>query len=98
MKIGNLVKCINDKFTAEQSILIPNKPKEQSIYEVRKVLFTRNGRAIHLVEIENPKLKDEVTHMMFEPSFRSDRFVIVDDTSGNNVREYVEELINETIY
>jgi hypothetical protein len=98
MKVGNLVKCIDGKFTSDQVFLIPNRPEEQRIYEVRKVLFTRNGKAILLVEIENPLITDEVSKLKFEPSFRVNRFVIVDDSSGNNVKEYVEELLNEEVY
>jgi len=98
MRTGNLVECINDTFLPKQMELIPHRPQKKSIYEVRRVLHTRMGKAYLLVEIENPVVDDPVSGMKFEPSFDVKRFTIVDDTSGNNLREQIEELIEEEIY
>lgn len=99
MRAGNLVECIDGKFTPSQSELVPNRPSKGSIYEVRKSLLTRNGRAILLVEIENPLLKDPATKLMFEPSFSVKRFVIIDPESGNQIKEELSEILeNELTY
>lgn len=91
MKVGNLVECIDSKFSSEQKKLIPNLPSKGSIYEVRRVLLTRNGKAIQLFEIENPLIEDTVTGINFEPSFSTKRFVIVDSNSGNMLKEILEQ-------
>ncbi len=98
MKTGNLVECINDTFLPQQIKLIANRPKKKSIYEVRKVLHTRMGKAYHLVEIENPLIEDPVSKMKFEPSFDVKRFVTVDDESGNQLKEQISELLETEIY
>jgi hypothetical protein len=98
MRTGNLVECVNDTFLPQQMQLIANRPQKNSIYEVRKLLHTRMGKACLLYEIENPLIEDPVSGMKFEPSFDVRRFVIVDDTSGNNLREEIEELLEEEIY
>lgn len=98
MKSGYLVKCINADYTPEQIVLIPKRPNKNTIYEVRKTLLTRKGKAILLCEIENPMLRDPVSNMMFEPSFDIRRFVIVDDNSGNQLREELTEILeNEMV-
>ena len=98
MRTGNLVECINDSFLPQQMEMIPNRPKKKSIYEVRRVLHTRMGKAYLLAEIENPLIEDPVSKMKFEPSFSIKRFVIVDDESGNQLKEKISELIEEEIY
>lgn len=92
MRIGNLVECINGDFSTEQIYLIPNRPQKNVIYEIRKVLNTRNGKAVLLSEIENPLLEDPISKMKFEPSFHIDRFRIIDDNTELSLEiENVEE-------
>jgi hypothetical protein len=98
MRTGNLVECINDIFLPKQIEMIPHRPQKKSIYEVRKALHTRMGKAYLLVEIENPVIDDPVSGMKFEPSFNVKRFVIVDDESGNQLKEKISELLEEEIY
>jgi len=93
MKSGYLVKCIDATFTDQQRASIPNLPCKNTIYEVRKTLHTRMGKAILLYEIENPMVTDTVSGMQFEPSFNIRRFVIVDGDSGNQLREEIQELL-----
>lgn len=98
MRTGNLIKCINAEFTLEQIARIPYRPTKNTIYEVRKMLLTRRGKAVLLYEIENPMLKDEATGMSFEPSFDVRRFVVVDGESGNQIREELTEILeNEMV-
>lgn len=98
MRVGNLVECIDASFTAAQSELIPNRPSKGPTYEVRKKLLTRNGPAILLVEIENPLITDPKTNLKFEPSFHVRRFVIVDPSSGNQIKEEITEIFENELY
>lgn len=97
MKQGNLVKCIDDNFLEQQKKLIPNRPIKNSIYEVRKKLLTRMGPAIQLYELENPLVEDPATGLKFEPSFNVKRFVIVDPESGNQIREQIQEILEDAL-
>lgn len=94
MKVGQDVVCIDDKFSAEQEALIPNRPVEGSIYTVRDVFTTRMGRAIHLAELRNPPLNHPSGLGQFEPSFSVERFqpLLTDDEVSE-----VEEAIKESL-
>ena len=61
MRKGTQVICIDDKFDAKLVSLIPNRPVKDEVYTVRETLLTRNGKAIQLEEIHNPKLYDGTT-------------------------------------
>lgn len=66
--------CINDKFSAEQIAVIPNRPVEGNIYTWRARRKTREGKiGIMLHEIINPEIPG-VAGMMFEPAFNVKRF------------------------
>lgn len=98
MRTGNLVECADAGFTTAQIELIPNRPSKNGVYEVRKKLMTRNGPAILLVEIENPLITDHKTNMKFEPSFHVRRFIIVDPSSGNQIKEELTEIFENELY
>ena len=73
------VICIDDKFTPEAKLLIPNRPVKDKLYQIRDVFpILSNGvnqgeMACHLVGITNPKILHD-NGMEFEPSFNIKRF------------------------
>lgn len=79
MKFGTSVICINDSFTEEQKALIPNRPVKDAQYHIDEVLITRRGRAVTLVEIDNPPLPHPSGLGTFIPSFDVNRFAEVAD-------------------
>ena len=92
------MQCINDTFTEQQIIHIPNRPAKGSIYEIRKKLNTRSGIGVLLDEIENPLIEDSLTGMKFEPSFSIKRFVVVDDLSNSMAVEEINEILELETY
>lgn len=71
------VICINAEFNSFVRQTIPNLPEEERVYTIRDSFPTRNGMAVHLVEIENPKIGYptlENSQFFFEPSFSASRF------------------------
>jgi hypothetical protein len=92
MRKNYLVQCINDTFLNDQIAMIPNRPVKGCVYEIRKVLLTRNGKGVLLEELSNPLVLDKVYNSYFEPSFSVSRFVVVDDLS-NSIKEELEELL-----
>jgi hypothetical protein len=81
MNIGTQVICIDDKFDDTLVSLIPNRPILDKVYTIRDTLLTRNGKAVHLEELINPSLVDNVTKFTFEPSFHVRRFRPILETS-----------------
>ncbi len=81
MKVGQEVICINDKFAPVQIEIIPNRPLENKMYTIRDIFTTRNGRAVHLEQLNNPLLSHPSGMGQFEPSFAIDRFrpIVSDD-------------------
>ena len=69
--------CIDDNFTPEQMVDIPNRPIKDSIYSIRDVVKSANGIGLLLNEIENPKTGWTTRNGMkftFEPNFNINRF------------------------
>lgn len=98
MNIGTEVICINDVFSDEQIKLIPNRPKKDKIYVVRDSFKTRNGNALHLMEITNPPLKHPSGMGTFEPSFSSERFApLISDELLSELLEETELEVLETV-
>jgi hypothetical protein len=56
IKFGSRVVCINDLFSDEQIAIIPNRPVKDEQYTIDEVMITRRGKAVTLVEIDNPPL------------------------------------------
>jgi len=89
--------CINDVFIAELKALIPVRPINQKLYRVRDLFQLKTGPkknfwAVHLVEIQNPKIESAIPGMMYEPSFNLDRFTTL---SGHPPSaEEIENFIN----
>ena len=74
IKFGSRVVCINDVFSDEQIALIPNRPVMDKEYTIDEVMITRRGKAVTLVEIDNPPLKHPTGLGTFIPSFDINRF------------------------
>lgn len=88
-KAGELVICIDDKFTEEQIALIPNRPIEDKVYTIREAFPVRGGKdAVRLEEIINPQIPEGT--FTFEPSFNATRFRSV--SSPQNLLESVKQL------
>lgn len=66
--------CINDTFTEEQKAMIPNRPVRDHQYTVDEVMVTRRGKAVTLVELDNPPLMHPSGAGTFIPSFDINRF------------------------
>ena len=92
MKFGSRVVCINDFFTDEQMAMIPNRPAKDQQYTIDEIMVTRRGKAVTLVEIDNPPLKHPTGLGTFTPSFSIDRFRDIEQVPAVGVQE-VEEAI-----
>ena len=74
VKFGSRVICINDVFSDEQIAMIPNRPVKDNEYTIDEVMITRRGKAVTLVEIDNPPLTHPTGLGTFIPSFDINRF------------------------
>lgn len=92
MKFGSRVVCINDLFSDEQILLIPNRPIRNEQYTIDEVLITRRGKAVTLVEIENPPLTHPTGLGTFIPSFDINRFIVLAEVPAEKVKEEEEAL------
>jgi len=89
MKVGSKVVCTNDNFHPETIKLVSNLPIKNTEYHIRDIFPSQKGVAVHLKEIRNkPIPNDLIQDMMFEPSFSSNRFVEVEDFE---IRESIYE-------
>jgi hypothetical protein len=74
MKIGTLVICVDDSFSAEQMAKLSRIPKKDDYYTIRDVVeypkYNRIG--VRLEEISNPEI--EMDGKPHEPSFNLFRF------------------------
>lgn len=93
IKFGTEVVCINDTFTEEQRAIIPNRPVRNSHYTVDEVLITRRGKAVTLVELNNPPLMHPSGAGTFIPSFDINRFRELDDVPEEVVKEELQEAV-----
>ena len=87
IKFGSRVVCINDVFTNDQVSLIPNRPVRDNLYTVDEVMITRRGKAITLVEIDNPPLTHPTGLGTFVPSFDINRFAELEEVPAEVIRE-----------
>ena len=92
IKFGSRVVCINDSFSDEQVALIPNRPVRDEQYTIDEVMITRRGKAVTLVEIDNPPLKHPTGLGTFTPSFDINRFRAVEEVPAAEVRAAEEAL------
>lgn len=91
MKPGDIVVCINDKFPPEQAIRIPNKPKQDRSYIIRKITYHQSKGLIGILleEITNPLIPHPILGWI-EPDFNIDRFRKIDDLP--EIGEIMEEV------
>lgn len=92
IKFGTKVVCINDDFTEEQKELIPNRPVRDHHYTIDEVLITRRGKAVTLVELDNPPLLHPSGAGTFIPSFDINRFRELDEVPEETVKEALQEV------
>lgn len=92
IKFGSRVVCINDQFSDEQIALIPNRPVRDNEYTIDEVLITRRGKAVTLVEIDNPPLTHPTGLGTFVPSFDINRFRDLEEVPAEEVRKEEEAL------
>ena len=93
IKFGTKVVCINDVFTEEQKAMIPARPARDNHYTVDEVLVTRRGKAVTLVELDNPPLMHPSGGGTFIPSFDINRFRELDDVPEAVVKEELQETV-----
>ncbi|HUC80705.1 MAG TPA: hypothetical protein VMR70_07290 [Flavisolibacter sp.] len=92
IKFGSRVVCINDVFSDEQVALIPNRPVKDEQYTIDEVMITRRGKAVTLVEIDNPPLTHPTGLGTFVPSFDINRFRELSEVPAEEVKEKEEAL------
>jgi len=92
IKFGSRVVCINDVFSDEQIAMIPNRPVRDVQYTIDEVLITRRGKAVTLVEIDNPPLTHPTGLGTFTPSFDINRFRNLEELPAKEVRKAEEAL------
>lgn len=90
IRFGTRVICINDLFSEEQLALIPNRPVKNEEYTIDEVLLTRRGKAVTLVEIDNPPLIHPTGLGTFIPSFDINRFREIAEQPAEVVAEVAE--------
>jgi hypothetical protein len=90
IKFGSRVICINDQFSEEQIAMIPNRPVRDRQYTIDEVMITRRGRAVTLVEIDNPPLTHPTGLGTFVPSFDINRFRDLAEAPAEEVKKAEE--------
>lgn len=93
IKFGSKVVCINDSFTEEQKAMIPHRPVKDHHYTIDEVLITRRGKAVTLVELDNPPLMHPSGAGTFIPSFDINRFRELDEAPEEAVKEALQEAV-----
>ena len=93
IKFGTKLVCINDTFSEEQKAMIPNRPVRDSYYTVDEILITRRGKAVTLVELDNPPLMHPSGAGTFIPSFDINRFRELDEVPETVVKEELQEVV-----
>jgi hypothetical protein len=80
----NEIICIDDEFTQEQILHIPNRPVKDKIYTIRDIFYLPSGEVgIHLHELTNPNLPHPSGLGTFEPNFNSKRFTTLNNQPIN---------------
>jgi len=92
IKFGSRVVCTNDLFTDEQIAMIPNRPVKDEQYTIDEVMITRRGKAVTLVEIDNPPLVHPTGLGTFIPSFDINRFRALEEVPAEEVKKAEEAL------
>ncbi len=92
IKFGTKLVCINDTFSEEQKAMIPNRPVRDNHYTVDEILITRRGKAVTLVELDNPPLIHPSGAGTFIPSFDINRFRELDEVPETVVQEELQEV------
>ena len=92
IKFGTKLVCINDTFSEEQKAMIPNRPVRDNHYTVDEILITRRGKAVTLVELDNPPLMHPSGAGTFIPSFDINRFRELDKVPETVVQEELLEV------
>ncbi|NTS41633.1 hypothetical protein HRG84_12015 [Flavisolibacter sp. BT320] len=92
IKFGSRVICVNDQFSDEQIAMIPNRPVRDQEYTIDEVMITRRGKAVTLVEIDNPPLKHPTGLGTFIPSFDINRFKEMEELPAEEVKKAEEAL------
>jgi hypothetical protein len=96
MKIGTLVECIDDRFSAEQLEKILNRPQKGNHYMIREIIELGHLVGVLLEEVRNP-ITAKLNGRSVEPNFNSERFREIeglDDLYDELVEEvFAEELI-----
>ena len=86
--------CINDIFTQEQIEKIPNRPKQNSLYSIREIIYYQELQetGFLLNEIHNPYLPHNKMGIdcTFEPTFNSKRFTTLNGESIT--KEHIKQL------
>jgi hypothetical protein len=93
IKFGTKVVCINDTFTEEQKSMIPNRPVRDNHYTIDEVIVTRRGRAVTLVELDNPPLMHPSGEGTFIPSFDINRFKELEEAPEKAIKEELQQAI-----
>ncbi|HVF82497.1 MAG TPA: hypothetical protein VM884_11205 [Flavisolibacter sp.] len=93
IKFGTKVVCINDSFTDEQKSMIPSRPVRDHHYTIDEVIITRRGRAVTLVELDNPPLLHPSGGGTFIPSFDINRFRELEDVPQTVVKEELQATV-----
>lgn len=94
IKFGTRVVCINDTFSEEQIAMIPSRPVRDQHYTVDEVLITRRGKAVTLVELDNPPLMHPSGGGTFIPSFDINRFAELEEVPAEVVEEKLEASVS----
>lgn len=93
IKFGTQVVCINDTFSDEQKAMIPNRPVRDNHYTVDEVMVTRRGKAVTLVELDNPPLMHPSGGGTFIPSFDINRFREIEEAPEMVKEEKLQEAV-----
>ena len=93
IKFGTKVVCINDTFSEEQKSMIPKRPVRDHHYTIDEVMVTRRGRAVTLVELDNPPLVHPSGGGTFLPSFDINRFRELEEVPQTVIEEKLQTAV-----
>lgn len=88
MKVGALVKCINDTWKQKTIETVPNHPIKGKYYTIRTVDKFPHGIGVTLEEITNARTV-QYKGQLVEPNFDAERFRELTDLPD------IEELLEE---
>jgi hypothetical protein len=73
--------------------MIPNRPVRDNHYTIDEVIVTRRGRAVTLVELDNPPLMHPSGGGTFIPSFDINRFKELEEAPEKAIKEELQQAI-----